>query len=216
MDRSSAGGGYSYVGIDTSSNQFSPVTVDNISTASQFSVGQYHTCARLSNGTVKCWGYGGYGNLGNGSTSNSKTPVVVSGITTAQQVAAGSDHSCAVLSDKTVKCWRRNNLKQLGDGTLTDRSTPVTVSGVTNASMVSVSTYNSTHYGFSCALLENGTVKCWGRKASGYLGDGTTAGQFSPVSVSSVSSASQEIVDSIPYICELYTYVSHMSTLIYF
>jgi len=34
--------------------------------------------------------------------------------------------------------------------------------------------------------------------------------------LSRVTESIQEIVDSIPYICELYTYVSHMSTLIYF
>ena len=31
-----------------------------------------------------------------------------------------------------------------------------------------------------------------------------------------LTESAQEIVDSIPYICEPYTYVSHMSTLIYF
>ena len=29
-----------------------------------------HTCARLANGTVKCWGSGGSGRLGQGNTDN--------------------------------------------------------------------------------------------------------------------------------------------------
>ena len=36
---------------------------------------------------------------------------------------------------------------------------------------------------FSCALLADGTVRCWGRNGVGQLGDGTTAGRLNPVQV---------------------------------
>ena len=38
---------------------------------------------------------------------------------------------------------------------------------------------------FSCALLADGTVRCWGRNGGGQLGDGTTreAGRLNPVQV---------------------------------
>ena len=46
-------------------------------TATSVSGGRYHTCAVLSGGTLKCWGYGGFGQLGNGSFDNQYTPVTV-------------------------------------------------------------------------------------------------------------------------------------------
>ena len=37
-------------------------------TALQISAGYVHTCARLDDGSVKCWGYNGEGELGLGDT----------------------------------------------------------------------------------------------------------------------------------------------------
>ena len=46
-------------------------------TAASVSAGGDHTCAVLSGGSLKCWGYGEYGQLGNGSFDNQYTPVTV-------------------------------------------------------------------------------------------------------------------------------------------
>ena len=54
--------------------------VSNINNAKQVSTFEGHSCAALSDGTVKCWGAGGYGQLGNGATNNQNIPVSVSGI----------------------------------------------------------------------------------------------------------------------------------------
>ena len=104
-------------------------------------MGNSHSCALLSDGTVRCWGYNGGGplgqlgggQLGDGTGNGSSTPVVVSGISTATRVDLGDVHSCAVLSDGTVRCWGRNEYGQLGNGSTTDSLTPVAVSGISTA-----------------------------------------------------------------------------------
>ena len=39
--------------------------------------GFYHTCARLTDGTMKCWGYNILGQLGDGTTLTRLTPTSV-------------------------------------------------------------------------------------------------------------------------------------------
>jgi len=165
-----------------------PVTVSGISTATAIAVGRFHTCALLSDGTVKCWGDNFYGQLGNGVHTDSYTPVSVSGISTATAVAAGDGYTCVVLSNGTVNCWGYNRHGQLGDGKsgtsdINNSDTPVPVIGITTATAVAAEGEHT------CALLSDGTVKCWGDNEAGGLGDGTTVSNSKPVSVSGISTA---------------------------
>jgi alpha-tubulin suppressor-like RCC1 family protein len=130
-----------------------------------------------------------YGVLGTGTpypTLNRTTPVEVVGITNAVSVTAGQNHMCALLSDGTVKCWGRNDVGQLGNGTTipdagasSGSPTPVAVSGLDH--VVSLISGSSAHH--TCAVLDSGTVECWGLNTSGQLGDGTTTSSSTPVTV---------------------------------
>ena len=40
----------------------------------QIAAGKYHTCARISNGTVDCWGHNGYYELGDGTNVHAPAP----------------------------------------------------------------------------------------------------------------------------------------------
>src|SRR5437867_3949488 len=156
-----------------------PVTVSGITTAVAIEAGVFHMCAILRDGTLQCWGRGEEGRLGNGSTANSSTPVTVSGIAPAA-IAPGAEHSCAVLRDGTMRCWGDNNFGQLGNGSpqgsfSTTPSGPVT--GITTAIGASSGADPT------CALLQDGSLRCWGRNVDGRIGNGTTTDAFTPVAV---------------------------------
>lgn len=114
----------------TSAGSSNPVTVSGISNAVAISGGFGTTCALLSTGEVKCWGYNTNGQLGNNTTTISSTPVTVSGLSSAVAIANGYYHSCALLSSGAAKCWGRNGSGQLGDNSTTERLTPVSVTGI--------------------------------------------------------------------------------------
>ncbi len=144
------------LGDGTSTNRNYPVDVLGLTNGVlDISAGNDHTCALLTDRTVKCWGSNAL--LGNGNAANDKRPAQVTGITGATQITTGSAHSCAVLQDGTAKCWGENAFKKLGDGTSTDRTTPVTVAGLSGATQL---TGGNSH---TCALTDAGDVTCWGR-----------------------------------------------------
>jgi len=106
------------------------VLVSGIESAAQVAAGRSTACARLTDGTLRCWGYNEFGQLGNGNNISQATPVRVRGISNAQSISVGLSHSCAVLADETVRCWGYNKYGQLGNGNKIDRATPVKVVGI--------------------------------------------------------------------------------------
>ncbi|MFH1263914.1 MAG: hypothetical protein V1495_10800 [Pseudomonadota bacterium] len=160
--------------------------INNLTNVSAITAGYMHTCARLTDGTMKCWGSAADSQLGNGRTSGYSTvPVAVSGITTATDaITAHHVHTCARLADNKVKCWGSNMKGELGNNTITRSATPVSVSSISNASAVSAGDWNS------CALLSTGSIQCWGWNLYGELGDSTTTDRLTPVGVNGITSAS--------------------------
>jgi len=136
------GNGSGQLGDNTTINRYTPVQVKGIggegylTDVSQISLGDVHTCALKTNGTVYCWGHNVEGQLGDNTNENKKTPVQVQGINgegyllNIVQIGLGGGgwgHTCALKTDGTVYCWGANNFGQLGDNTTTNRHTPVPV-----------------------------------------------------------------------------------------
>jgi alpha-tubulin suppressor-like RCC1 family protein len=128
------------------------------------SAGLFSTCALLSNGTARCWGYNYYGQLGNATTTDSTTPVVVQGLNDAVSISASDGyHACAVRANGTAQCWGGNLYGDLGDGAMVDSSSIKTVLNLHNIATI------STGGNATCAALVDGTAYCWG-EASGVWG----------------------------------------------
>ena len=166
------------LGDGTTTNRTAPAMVTGLSGVKSIATGNYHACALLSDGTASCWGANDHGQLGDGTTTSRTTPVMVTGLAGVKSIAIGFDHSCALISDETLRCWGDNYYGQLGDGTTTVGSTtPVAVTGLSGVQSIAVGDYHI------CALLSDGTARCWGRNKYGQLGDGTTIDRTAPVAV---------------------------------
>ena len=121
-----------------------PGAVTGLPPIAQIAAGELHTCARLRDGTMRCWGSASQGQIGDGENSGNAVTTPSIALAGASGIAAGYDHVCASISDGTVRCWGENNVGQLGDGGFVTRATTLEVAGLVAATVVSGS-------GFSCA-----------------------------------------------------------------
>ncbi|MDW8145466.1 MAG: carboxypeptidase regulatory-like domain-containing protein [Roseiflexaceae bacterium] len=159
-----------------------PIAVNGLNGVTAVAAGLNHTCALLSDRTVRCWGWNNAGQLGDGTSTNRSTPVAVNGLSNVAAIAAGAFHTCAVLANGAVRCWGWNNAGQLGIGTTGGYYfTPVAVNGLSQATDIAAGGE------YTCVVLSDRTVRCWGSNAQGQIGDGTTAGRPAPVAVSGLS-----------------------------
>ena len=154
----------------------------------RLTAGVNFTCAIVTGGVLKCWGYNFFGQLGLGDTADrgdapgemgASLPAVDLGVgRTVTSVSAGTEHACALLDDGTVKCWGGNRSGQLGRGDALDRGGSANQMGTNLAAIdlgpgrkaIAVAAGGE----HSCALLDDGALKCWGLNEHGQLGLGDT------------------------------------------
>jgi alpha-tubulin suppressor-like RCC1 family protein len=157
-------------GQNAVSSNPSPTQVGTATDWADVKTGISHVCARKSSGSMWCWGDNTYGQLGIGSTTNASAPTQVTGVgTSVVAIAAGGAHSCAARSDGTLWCWGQNGSKEVGDGTTVQRSSPVQVTTFDTAVLVSDMAAGQHH---TCALMADGSIRCWGDNGNGQLGSG--------------------------------------------
>lgn len=167
-----------YLGDGTTGDTYVPepqmVPKSYVEGAKFLAAGPKTACAILSNGRMKCWGINPKGELAQGATSAyNPIPGYVVSNEKFTQLDGGYGHTCAVTESGRVACWGESGNGRLGNNeTSIDLSVPTYAYNVSNAVKV---TTGDRH---TCAVLKDGTVKCWGQNANGELGIGATGGNY--------------------------------------
>jgi alpha-tubulin suppressor-like RCC1 family protein len=154
--------------------------------ARAISAGNSRYCAIVADGAIKCWGFNGFGQLGLGDTNDRGDqpnevgdflPTVALGSRRAM-ATGGPLYVAAVFDDGSVRAWGRNTWGELGLGDTQNRgdqpnemgpSLPVVDLG--SGRFARLIAQGGAHV---CALLDDDSVKCWGRNEDGGLGLGDT------------------------------------------
>jgi alpha-tubulin suppressor-like RCC1 family protein len=181
-------------------------------TVHALAAGPYHTCAILDDGSVRCWGYGYYGALGYGSSNDRGSPgsalplgtgltataISTGGTPVSLGNPGGGMHTCVILGPGTdngdVKCWGDNgdgDLGYPGVGSIGLTTTPAAYGpvnlGTNAANQPATATAIAAGGEHTCAILNDGSVKCWGLGGFGELGYGSGSPVLDPSQAGTVN-----------------------------
>ena len=153
------------------------------------------TCALISDGTVRCWGPNQHSNgqfeysVQSGKTWNTM------GVTLprtqlptgrkATSISCGLVHCCFILDDGSAVCYGDNDHGELGDGGYNAHQGSRGMGdggngyGANDAGLVDLPPGRAAvkiacGKDHTCAILDEGSVVCWGNPGSGRLGNGRT------------------------------------------
>ncbi len=175
---------YGQIGDGTTTNRLLPVSVSGLSSGvTGLSAGNFHACAALTTGGVKCWGFNLDGELGDGTLISKTSPVSVcatgsgvscTALTGVSKVTGGGGHTCVITTTSSVKCWGSQAFGPLGNSVQSYTSVatnPVNWTvpswGQPQATAVSAGGLHT------CSIIST-FVECWGWNAFGQVGNGST------------------------------------------
>ncbi|MBX3218441.1 MAG: hypothetical protein KF850_40925 [Labilithrix sp.] len=152
-----------------------PVTCAKEPCAVEIAAGEAHFCARMSDGTVRCWGANTAGVLGRApSPDDAPAMVTVEGLGGVVQLSTSGTTACALSSAGAVHCWGNNSDALLGreagepapDGAPHPTPAPVALPGP--AVRVDIGPR------VGCAILATTETWCWGYNGTAQLGRATS------------------------------------------
>ncbi len=165
--------------------QSTPVAMRGASGVAKVSTGPTVSCVLTQGGAVRCVGGDWLGQLGDGPggvrlLSPSAVATLSSGVS---DVRVGYWNACARRTDGSLWCWGTNLEHQSGAPT---RDTLETPRRVAVPAGLSVTQFDPGVY-TTCAVLSDGSVRCWGRNINGQLGNGQRDVLVAPAQVSGFS-----------------------------
>jgi hypothetical protein len=181
---------FGQVGIGSAGNtDISPTTIQGLTNVKALYAGDQASYALLNDGTVKAWGSDVGGQQGDGPTAADcagisgypcvSSPTTIPGLTNVKELGVAEGHVMALLNDGTVRVWGGDRGGALGDaGTPADTcnfnqkcsKAPIAVAGLTGVKSIGAGVYNG------YAVLNDGTMRAWGRDDHGELGNGLDTG----------------------------------------
>lgn len=123
-----------------------PSDVDGNVTSAAF--GGHFKCV-VVDGAVRCWGERRGGVFGDGTTDAEPSPVQMSDVGRISELAMSDDAVCAIVGSD-LRCWEH------------ERIAKQTLTGIQHVAL------GSSH---GCGIYAGGTVRCWGTRADGRVGD---------------------------------------------
>ena len=159
-------------------SQTTPLWVDlgASRTAVRIDADMSNTCAVVDNGSLYCWGTNNQGQLNDDPSQlmRQTTPRWIDlGGNTASTVSVGSMNVCSILNNGSLYCWGNDDYGQLARGGVSglDSWTPVYVGFGAGVTVAQINLGNQ----HLCAIVDNGSLYCWGRNANGGLGNGSAS-----------------------------------------
>lgn len=179
------GEGASYqLGLGSPASQNVPTMTSITSNAEKIVSGAFSnvTCAKMTDGLLKCWGNNTNGQLGIGTNTTQPSIVNVTGLPEPSPlgVAVGAQAVCIIRNNGlgNVRCWGGGTSGQLGNGSSISQNMPSSSSDVVGLDGVISIKGHADHF---CALTNTKVLKCWGFNADSQLGDGTSVNRNTPV-----------------------------------
>ena len=152
------------LGDGTQNNALVPRAVVNLTGVAKVAAAGDSTCALKKDGTVQCWGDNTQGQLGDNTTTFHATAAPVPGLADVTQIAAAYYGICALNKAGEVYCWGDNGEGLTGIGTSANNIlVPTKVPDLVGVASLG---NGPSAYHF-CAVLTDGSARCWGDANSG-------------------------------------------------
>jgi alpha-tubulin suppressor-like RCC1 family protein len=168
-----------------------PLPVSGLPHAAEIAVAGSTSCARLDDGTVRCWGANALGLIGDGTTTDRAAATPVRGLFQVTQIALSDTHACARLDDGTLSCWGGNFFGQLGVAPVAPPKEEIAKSGYAAVKVLAPAAVPGLDQvvevavgsDVTCARRKDRSVHCFGKLAP------ATKAQVAPTEVASLRGA---------------------------